>query len=70
MSVRAIVTVGIGAWSVTKEIKLIACPHVGDMVVIGENVITCERVYIGTDRVHIEETRRFQSEQDAKDFFK
>lgn len=64
------VTTGIGAWTATKMVKLVACPHVGDCILVGERVITCDHVYIGPDYVSVNEKRPFQSEQDAKDFFK
>jgi len=68
--IPAIVEVGIGSWTATKKIRLLAAPHVGDSIVVGEHVITCDRVVIDRDYVRIYETRRFPSEQDALDFFK
>jgi len=68
--IPAIVTVGVGAWVATKKVRLLVAPHVGDSIIVGEHVITCERVEIDRDYVRIYETRRFPSEQDALDFFK
>jgi hypothetical protein len=65
------VTVGVGAWTTSRTVRLVAAPHVGDFIVVGKNEIsvTCERVTIRQDSILVEETIRFASEQDAKDYF-
>lgn len=62
-------TVGVGMWKTSKTVKLVACPHVGDRILVGEISVTCERVTIGPKAVYVEETIRFASEQDAKEYF-
>jgi hypothetical protein len=62
------VTIGIGGWKVTKEITLIACPHVGDMIDVDDVTVECERVAIGSDMVYVEQTVRFNSEAEADEY--
>lgn len=61
------VTVGVGAWTATTTVKLVACPHVGDSVIVGEDVVACDRVRIGWDLVEVFDKSRFSSEKDAQD---
>lgn len=67
--VHVFVEVGIGAWMARIDTMLVAAPHVGDEIIVEEQVITCEHVRIGPDAVYVRETRHFQSEADAKKFF-
>lgn len=64
------VYIGIGGWKVHTEVDLIACPHVGDMIVVRDTTVTCERVYIDTDHVQVRETIRFNSEANLEDYIK
>jgi hypothetical protein len=68
--IRVEVYTGIGAWKVHAAVHLCAAPHVGDSIDVHDRTITCDTVVIYKDHVHVEEKRPFQSEQDAKDFFK
>ena len=64
------VSVGIGMWKVRSTVELVACPHVGDMIVVNEYVINCERVYIHADHVSVDQSVRFTSEADLDAYIK
>lgn len=66
---KVYVEVGIGAWKTFKRVDLIAVPHVGDDIIVGEHQIHCDTVIIDKHEITVRETRHFQSEQDAKEFF-
>jgi hypothetical protein len=68
--VKCFITVGIGAWTTNKTVKLVACPHVGDTIDVADHTILCERVHITLKEVYIEQTVHFQSEAQAKEYFK
>lgn len=68
------IIVGVGAWKAERTAVFPACPHVGDMLVVGlgtdkERTIVCERVTLFENEVLVEETIRFGSESDAKNYF-
>lgn len=67
--VKVLVSVGgIGAWKAQATKMLVACPHVGDFIMLGDAVVHCDKVCIGDDVVLVEETVHFQSEEDAKSY--
>lgn len=69
MSVTVMVTVGVGMWKSSKTVELVACPHVGDWIVVGERTVVCDRVTITAEKVYVEQTIRFSSEDAAKTYF-
>ena len=69
MSIKVNVSVGIGAWTARKKVHLVACPHVGDHIVVGEQVVVCDRVTIGSKDVDVHQTVHFTSEDQATDYF-
>lgn len=68
--IKVHVIVGVGGWKTRKDVELLACPHVGDAIAFGDHSVQCERVTIFPDYVQVEELVRFNSEQEAKDYFK
>ena len=64
------VIVGIGSWTAETHITLAACPHVGDQIAWGRYTAECRRVTIWPDHVQVEDLIRFQSEDEAKQYFK
>lgn len=69
MPIPVTVVVGIGAWTAHATTKLIACPHIGDTIEVKGHTVTCERVHITDVSVHVEQTIRFQSQEQADTFF-
>ena len=67
--VQVSVSVGIGMWKATAEVSLVACPHVGDRIVVNDVVVTCEWVTITAEKVYVEQAARFQSEDEAHAYF-
>ena len=63
------VEVGIGSWTSCQTVSLIACPHVGDQVLVNGIVVNCERVLIGQDYVRVQETIHFSCAKDAQEYF-
>lgn len=61
--ITVICYVGVGAWMRSKKIRLCACPHVGDKVMVGDDEVEAQRVVIDSNDVTIFETRRFTSEE-------
>ena len=64
------VSVGIGNWKAAATVSLVACPHVGDFIEVHERIVTCERVTITSQYVYVSETQHFQSEEQAKEYFR
>lgn len=62
---RVHVSSGIGAWTATTTVFLVACPHVGDEIDVKGVTVHCDVVVIGSDDVWVRETRRFVSEDGA-----
>lgn len=64
------VYVGVGAWTTYKRVRLAACPHTGDNIEVGDVTVQCDVVVIGQKYIQVRSKHRFESEQDAIDFFK
>ncbi len=67
--IRVHVLVGIGAWMAEAHVDLPAAPHVGDQIVVGDQVIHCERVRLFPDHIEVYEKIHFQSETSARNYF-
>ena len=67
--VKAFVTVGVGERMASTSAILIACPHVGDFIRIGQRVVECRRVEIDEKCVFVHEPHSFWSEDEAKKYF-
>lgn len=59
------VNVGIGSWRASTVVRLCAAPHVGDQIVVHEDIVECERVVILPDHVEVFALRGFTSESDT-----
>jgi uncharacterized protein YkvS len=68
--IKTAVSVGIGHLRASAVVNLIACPHVGDTIEVKGVTVTCDRVHITENSVYVEETYRFASEQEAREYFK
>jgi len=56
--ITTVIIVGVGDWTATKVTKLVACPHMGDYIVVDDRAIHCEQ-----------ERRDFGSKEQAEQFF-
>ena len=63
------VSVGVGGWTASKTVELVSAPHVGDQIMVGDVVVTCETVTIDRDRVYVRERVNFKTEADAAEYF-
>lgn len=66
--IRVRVTIGIGQWKITRDAMLVACPHIGDLIEVGDTTIMCERVCICQDKVYVNQTVHFQSPDEMKEY--
>lgn len=62
------ITVGLGSWSADHRVYLVACPHVGDHLIVQDVTILCDEVFIGEDAVRVHDRRMFSSEKQAREF--
>lgn len=56
MAVTVIIEQGTGAWKRFTLVQLVAAPHVGDAILVGEEQIECDAVLIGKFFIHVSET--------------
>lgn len=53
------IEMGVGAWQVFNKIHLIAAPHTGGEIIVGDDVISCDKVWIDLHEVRVISKLRF-----------
>ena len=66
--IPVLIVTGVGMWTASKRTTLVACPHVGDNITVGEITLTCDVVFIGETEVEVRDTSRFESEEALRRF--
>lgn len=65
---NVLIELGAGSWKVWKIVRIHSGPHVGDSILVGNDVIECHKVWIGQDYIYAFSTMRITAPSQLNDY--